>query len=588
MDEPQRPPRQPGQLDDSQEEHPGHGGAKPSPGGSRFKEGASKMTSKMIGHTKSDSEDDGLGQEARGSSSAASPSVASGSRATGSLPRPQGSGIPEQREARKPAGSADENEDEDSQDPALGPARQQQGSAPASSGFASRGRAFTATLRQGTQNLTDMVRRIKSDKVSSFNEDDKGQEPSVRAVPSRTKSFSNLAAAVRVRSSQFLQARAKAGTLSNRRAISSEPEEAPPQALSPKAAEGSEAAASDHGVGGEDRQAEEVPAGEDFELRKAGIEPNDDDEREPRRNPVRRLSAALVAVAGFAGRASARLSTLPQDSSDCMRAVGRWWSGTLDSLQDSLDQYADSRERRRAVQELRNMAVRNRLLEMPSSWDRDRMEKLERRQARLYYSHDEMMEAFEQLQRTSQDWLFVQVIKGHTPLKRALPWLVLEALLAAVLLLGWHSILSTIVFSSTSSVRSVASTGAIVDPGNGGAVGAAGLTALQPLWQFPSLSLQELRQVEDVVFSHGYALHVLHVAVMFKAQSGSVVLRAADGSAVRVEPDGNAYWRRNRAAAEVFLDEMQGLRKLVNDKSAESVTWLTAGSLPSEVLYSGT
>jgi len=164
----------------------------------------------------------------------------------------------------------------------------------------------------------------------------------------------------------------------------------------------------------------------------------------------------------------------------------------------------------------------------------------------------------------------------------------LEVLLIAVVLLGWHSMLSAIVFSSVRSVSSDASTGAIVDPSNRGAVGAAGLTALQPLWSFPSLSLQELRKVEEVVFSHNYALHVLHIAVMFKAQEGSVVLRAADGSAVRVEPDGSAYWKRNRAASEVFLDEMQGLQKLVGDKSSESVTWMTAGSLPSEVLSSGT
>jgi hypothetical protein len=216
------------------------------------------------------------------------------------------------------------------------------------------------------------------------------------------------------------------------------------------------------------------------------------------------------------------------------------------------------------------------------------MARLEEQQERIFYKHDEIMEAFERIRSKSQDWLFVQVIKGHTPWQRALPWLLLEVFFIVVVSLGWHSALSAIVFSSASSVTSDASTGAIVDPSNSGAVGAAGLTALQPLWQFPTLSLQELRQVEDVVFSHGYALHVLHVAVMFKAQAGSVVLRSADGSAVRVEPDGNAYWKRNRAAAEVFLDEMQGLRNLVGDRSAEEVTALTAGSLPSEVLNSGT
>lgn len=574
MDEPQQPPRQPGQLNDSREEDLGHGGSKPStPGGAggRFKEGASKMTSKIIGHTKSDSEEDGLGQDARGIASPASPSVASGSRARGSMPRPQGAASPAEREAGKPAGSADEKEDEDSQESGKSPVHEQPDSAPASSGFAARGRSFTANLRQGTKNLADKIRRTKSDRVSSFQEDEKDAEPS---SPSRLTAF---AAAVRVRSSQFLQPRAKAGTLSNRRVRSSEAEEAP---SSPKAAEGDEAAASDHGTG---EAPEEVPAGPDFELRHAGIELPDenDEETEPRPTRGQRLFS-------FAGRVSTRLSSLPQDSVDCVNAVGRCWGGMLDSLQGRLDRYADSRERRRAVDELRHMAVVVGQLEIPSSWDRPGMARLEEQQERIFYKNDEIMEAFERLRSRSRDWLFVQVIKGHTPWQRALPWLLLEALLIAVVSLGWHSALSAIVFSSVSSVTSDASTGAIVDPSNSGAVGAAGLTALQPLWQFPTLSLQELRQVEDVVFSHGYALHVLHVAVMFKAQAGSVVLRAADGSAVRVEPDGNAYWKRNRAAAEVFLDEMQGLRNLVGDKSAEEVTWLTAGSLPSEVLNSGT
>lgn len=482
------------------------------------------------------------------------------------MPRPQGAASPAQREAGKPAGSADEKEDEDSQESGKGPVHEQPDSAPASSGFASRGRAFTANLRQGTKNLADKIRRTRSDGVSSFQEDEKGAEPSAR--PSRLTSFT---AAVRVRSSQFLQPRAKAGTLSNRRARSSEAEEAP---SSPKAAGGAEAAAPGEAP-------EEVPAGPDFELRHAGIELPDEDgeDREPR--PTTRCQRLSAAFASFAGRVSTRLSTLPQDSVDC-------WSGMLDSLQGRLDRYADSRERRRAVDELRRMAVLVGQLEIPSSWDRPGMARLEEQQQRIFYKHDEIMEAFERVRSRSQDWLFVQVIKGHTPWHRALPWLLLEALLIAVVSLGWHSALSAIVFSSVSSVTSDASTGAIVDPSNSGAVGAAGLTALQPLWQFPTLSLQELRQVEDIVFSHGYALHVLHVAVMFKAQAGSVVLRAADGSAVRVEPDGNAYWKRNRAAAEVFLDEMQGLRNLVGDKSAEEVTWLTAGSLPSEVLNSGT
>lgn len=581
MDEPQRPPRQPGQLNDSRED-PGHGGSMPStPGGAggRFKQGASKMTSKMIGHTKSDSEDDGLGQEARGSASSASPSVASGSRARGSMPRPQGAASPAQREAHKPAGSADEKEDEDSHESGRGATRETQDSAPASSGLAARGRAFTANLRQGTQNLTDKIRRTRSDRVSSFGKDEKGAESP--SSPTRRSAFGDLAAAVRVRSSQFLQPRAKAGTLSNRR-VQIEAEEAP-SPKSPKVAGGAEAAASDQG----EAAPEEVPAGEDFELRHAGIEPPDDDEQIEELTPTfrQRLSAACVSCAGSAGR---RLSSLPQDSVACLSAVGRRRSDMLDSLQDCLDRYADSRERRRAVDELRRMAAQAGQLELASQWDRTAMARLEAQQESIYYRHDELLEAFERLRSRSQDWLVVQVIKGHTPWRQALPWLLLEVLLICVVVVGWHSVLSVIVFSNTSSVTSDASTGAIVDPSNSGAVGAAGLTALQPLWQFPSLSLQELRQVEDVVFSHGYALHVLHVAVMFKAQAGSVVLRAADGSAVRVEPDGNAYWKRNRGASEVLLDEMQGLRNLVGDRSAEDITWLTAGSLPSEILSSGT
>ncbi|CAL1138745.1 unnamed protein product, partial [Cladocopium goreaui] len=99
--------------------------------------------------------------------------------------------------------------------------------------------------------------------------------------------------------------------------------------------------------------------------------------------------------------------------------------------------------------------------------------------------------------------------------------------------------------------------GSIVD--DAGAVAGATSVSTQALWDFPKLTFEQLRQVEDVFFEEKQRAHVLKIAATSKLPDGSVILQSAD-STVRVTPEGAAYW--SQGSAEVFLSDMEALRSL--------------------------
>eukprot|EP00435_Cladocopium_sp_Y103_P059061 s319_g21.t1 len=129
--------------------------------------------------------------------------------------------------------------------------------------------------------------------------------------------------------------------------------------------------------------------------------------------------------------------------------------------------------------------------------------------------------------------------------------------LAAVLLvsIGLFCLLATIALAPTRSLTFNA--GTIVDDAR--AVAGATSVSTQALWDFPNLTLDQLRQVEDVFFEEKQRAHVLKIAATSKLPDGSVILQSAD-STVRVTPEGAAYW--SQGSAEVFLSDMEALRSL--------------------------
>ena len=140
---------------------------------------------------------------------------------------------------------------------------------------------------------------------------------------------------------------------------------------------------------------------------------------------------------------------------------------------------------------------------------------------------------------------------------RVLPRLLCQVLLGVLLFSGIFCLVATIALAPTRSI-SLSPSGSILDDDRIAA--SASTTELHPIWNFPHLSLAELRQVEDVLFEHRHEIHVLKVAVTSKLPDGSVILQSAD-SALRVRADGAAFWRQN-SAAEVFLEDMEALRSL--------------------------
>lgn len=144
--------------------------------------------------------------------------------------------------------------------------------------------------------------------------------------------------------------------------------------------------------------------------------------------------------------------------------------------------------------------------------------------------------------------------------RQMLPRLLGQLAVVLLLSIGLFCLLATIALAPTRVLFSKSLTfkaGSIVD--DAGAVAGATSVSTQALWDFPKLTFEQLRQVEDVSFEEKQRAHVLKIAATSKLPDGSVILKSAD-STVRVTPEGAAYW--SQGSAEVFLSDMEALRSL--------------------------
>lgn len=105
---------------------------------------------------------------------------------------------------------------------------------------------------------------------------------------------------------------------------------------------------------------------------------------------------------------------------------------------------------------------------------------------------------------------------------------------------------------------------------------------LRPIWEFPKLANEELRRVEDVIFTHNKATHVMRISILKKLPNGTLMMDTADGSKLRIQPDGMAYWRRHSSKSpEVFLQDMVAWREVIQTREIE---WMTSGVVSEQLL----
>ncbi|CAJ1448350.1 unnamed protein product [Effrenium voratum] len=169
------------------------------------------------------------------------------------------------------------------------------------------------------------------------------------------------------------------------------------------------------------------------------------------------------------------------------------------------------------------------------------------------FEDDEVLLAFTRAQPVS---LTQALLSGQW--RQLLPR-VLCYLSLAVLVGGAIFCLLAVIALAPTRTLAFAPSGAILSSGGFEFAAAARTAQRRALWDLPSLSFQELRQVEQVLFE-SRGLHALNVASCAKAEDGSVQLKSAT-SALRVAPDGRGFLQLPKAA-EVFLEEMEQLRSL--------------------------
>jgi len=333
----------------------------------------------------------------------------------------------------------------------------------------------------------------------------------------------------------------------------------------------------------------QAPVGEGFQLATAG-EDEESEDKEPRTRG-QQLADCLTWIITVCIRFVNWLLWVPirlhEVVEECVKR-------RLDGLEAYMQSKQKALKMSATLYVLRSMAHEEELLPQgfpkPSLLDfvyepASKKRQMEEEYNQISFTSDEVIQAFSRTKKSFRQPLFVQVLQGHKPLKDALPVLVGQGVLLILCLMAFHCILCSIVFSTSRSVANDPDSGALLDQlePSLAAAGAASTVKLQPLWDFPALSLQELRQVEDIVFTHDHVSHAMHVATVARTAAGHVVLQSADGSTVRVEPDGRAYWG-HQGSGEVFLLAMEQLREMIGGETEGGMNWLTAGSLPSEVL----
>jgi len=210
----------------------------------------------------------------------------------------------------------------------------------------------------------------------------------------------------------------------------------------------------------------------------------------------------------------------------------------------------------------------------------------------LLFTIEEVLEAYRAARRRS---VLRQAAEEYISWKHAalvyLGRLVVYGLLALVCYL----LLALIVFSHRDIAVDM-TTGALADPADGdgpekdlfgggvagGVVGTASTVSLRHLWELPSLPYRELRALEEITFFHNHASHTLRVSTVARhLATGAVELVAQEGSRLRIDPSGRAFYRRAGGGPEAPLAEMEALR---GSHDGSDYGWLTSASVAAQVM----
>ncbi|CAE8616886.1 unnamed protein product [Polarella glacialis] len=262
----------------------------------------------------------------------------------------------------------------------------------------------------------------------------------------------------------------------------------------------------------------------------------------------------------------------------------------LDRLESWLERRQERQRREVVLAELRRLAAAKGDLPNPGLGCCRRRGALTEEEEKFDFTATEVTEAFRRAHRRCNSPSLIEVLQGQATWRQALSGGLLGRLFQALLVaLVVHCALGAIAFS-VSRGFAVKHSGAL-EPSSWLAsappAAAATTVTLRPLWRFPELSLEELRQVEDVMFIHDHASHTLRIAHVTRSAAGAVLVEAADGSTIRVEPGGRSFWGQRGWTQEVYLTAMEAMQSFPGANSGGTVDWLIAGALGTDLLVPG-
>jgi len=198
------------------------------------------------------------------------------------------------------------------------------------------------------------------------------------------------------------------------------------------------------------------------------------------------------------------------------------------------------------------------------------------------------VQVLEALHRADQqDSFFVQVANGELAWQYVARLFARRAVVLVVCFLLVFFLLALFLFAVPADVQVEGSqTGQVLsDPASeasilpseygggvtGGLAGTAMAASLQPLWALPSLGQSELRALADIVFVHNSLTQVMRVAAVGRSPEGNVIVRTTEGSVIRVEASGDAFWRP-LGLPEIALQQVNEMRSELSGLKS----WLTS------------
>mmetsp|Transcript_123456 Transcript_123456/g.384258 ORF Transcript_123456/g.384258 Transcript_123456/m.384258 type:complete len:475 (+) Transcript_123456:59-1483(+) len=298
-------------------------------------------------------------------------------------------------------------------------------------------------------------------------------------------------------------------------------------------------------------------------------------EEERRRSPLKILTESLNSL-----DLSSRFRRCLHCLRGCPASTAEWVRRSAAFTDESVHQWKTSRLRRRVQEELLRMAVE--AGDMPQEALPGRFcsgkassEDLER----LRFSPPYVVEAFRRVRPPPKKPFMEKALDGELHCREIIGVLTWTAVFVMLVLFFLYLGLAVAMFSAGDLARDPAA-GALVHADDRNLTAAAAATVkLKPLWDYPTMPLWDLQTAEDVVFVHNQATHMLRVATVSKTASGSVLLKATDGSTVRVTPNSAGFWTP-AGNAEVYLQGMETWR--ATERNTE-VQWLTSGLLAAQV-----